>query len=120
MSLINFLLFVFFFIFTTIGMVLIKLGGQGHFPTLVTVPLLDLRVSLVSLLGLFFYGLSFVLYSTLLTRFELTYLNPATVGITAILIYISAVVVFHEAITPAKIGGLVLILSGVLVLNLMK
>jgi multidrug transporter EmrE-like cation transporter len=120
MSLNNILLFVIYIVCTTAGLLLLKLGGQGHFPTLLTLPLLNLKVSLVSLFGLFFYGLSFVLYSKLLTIFELMYLYPATIGITAVLIYIGAVVIFGETVTLAKIGSLVLILSGVLTLNLLK
>jgi multidrug transporter EmrE-like cation transporter len=116
----NIFLFIFFFLFTCVGMVFIKLGAQAGHPALITLPFLGLRLSLISIIGFLAYGLSFVLYSTLLTRFELSYLNPATVGITSILIFICAVIVFGEVITPAKLGGLTLILSGVLVLNLVK
>jgi multidrug transporter EmrE-like cation transporter len=120
MSLGNILLFLGFFTFTSAGMVFIKLGGQPGHAVFYTVPGLGFKLSAISLLGFFFYGVSFLLYSTLLQRFELSYLNPATVGITAILMFICAAVIFGETITAAKLGSLILILAGVLILNLMK
>jgi drug/metabolite transporter (DMT)-like permease len=117
---INFLTFIGFFLFTCAGMVFIKLGGQSHQHAFLTVPIIDFRLSLISLIGFFLYGLSFLLYSSLLTKYELSFLNPVTIGITAILIAICAVIFFHETLTLVKIGGLLLILGGVLLINFFK
>ena len=117
---INILMFVTYFIFTCLGMVLIKLGGRPSESSLFSVPVVEFRVTLLTLIGFFVYGLSFLIYSILLTKYELSFLNPVTIGITSILIFASAVVVFDEAITLAKIVALLLIVTGVIIINVFK
>jgi multidrug transporter EmrE-like cation transporter len=116
----NIFIFIIYFFFTCTGMVLIKLGGQSSHNVFLTLPILDFKLSPVSLLGFFTYGLSFLLYSSLLTKYELTFLNPVTIGITAILIFLCGVMFFNEAVTFAKLSGLFLILCGVLIVNFIK
>jgi drug/metabolite transporter (DMT)-like permease len=117
---VNLLSFIGFFIFTCAGMVFIKLGGQPSHHTFFTVPVIDFKLSAISLIGFLLYGLSFVLYSSLLTKYDLTFLNPVTIGITAILIFFCGTIFFNESVTIAKIVGLTLILSGVLLINFFK
>jgi drug/metabolite transporter (DMT)-like permease len=72
---INILTFIGFFIFTTAGMVFIKLGAEPSHHKLLTIPVVDFRLSIMSLLGFLLYGLSFLLYASLLTKYELTFLT---------------------------------------------
>ena len=115
---VNILTFIGFFLFTCAGMVFIKLGAQHN--VLFTVPVLDFKLSALSFVGFLTYGISFVLYSSLLTKYDLSFLNPFTIGITAVLIFICGLTLFHETLTLAKVAGLALILSGVFVLNVLK
>lgn len=101
-------------------MVLIKLGGRPSESLLFSLPVVDFRVTVLTLIGFFVYGLSFLLYAILLTRYDLSFLNPVTIGITSILIFTSAVIVFGEAITVAKIIALLLIVVGVIIINVFK
>jgi drug/metabolite transporter (DMT)-like permease len=117
---INLLTFLGFFIFTCAGMVFIKLGSHPQYHTFMTIPILDFKLSAVSLIGFLLYGFSFLLYSSLLPKYDLTFLNPVTIGITAILIFICGVAIFNETVTLVKVVGLALILSGVLIINLIK
>ena len=117
---INIAIFVAYFIFTCLGMVLIKLGGRPSENILFTLPVVDFRVTALTFIGFFVYGLSFLLYTILLTRYELSFLNPVTIGITSILIFASAALVFGEAITLAKIAALLLIVGGVIIINVFK
>ncbi|MDB5168821.1 MAG: hypothetical protein JWO41_177 [Candidatus Saccharibacteria bacterium] len=117
---INLLTFIGFFLFTSAGMVLIKLGSQASHNAILTLPILDFKLSIVSLLGFFLYGLSFLLYATLLTKYDLTFLNPVTIGVTSVLIFASGVIFFNEALSLIKIISLLLILSGVLLINLFR
>ena len=116
---INLLTFIGFFLFTSAGMVFIKFGGQSH-NTFFTVPVIDFKLSTFSIIGFLLYGISFVLYSSLLQKYELTFLNPVTIGITAILIFFSGVVFFNETLTLVKVLSLGLILAGVLLINFVK
>lgn len=101
-------------------MVVIKLGGRVTSNVLLHIPVINVSFSLMSLIGFFLYGVSFILYSILLSKYELSFLNPTTIGITSILIFISAVVFFSEAITIPKIVALTLILAGVVIINVFK
>lgn len=116
----NVIMFILYFFFACAGMVLIKMGGQSTRDTLFNLPVIDLSVSLLSLLGFVFYGLSFLLYAALLTKYELSFLNPVTIGITSVLIFVSAVIFFGETITVARVLGLAVILVGVFIINAFK
>src|SRR4051794_7253547 len=102
----NLATFIGFFIFTTAGMVFIKLGSQVSQHKLYTMPVLDFKFSILSLLGFFLYGLSFLLYASLLTKYELTFLNPVTIGVTSILIFTSGVLFFSESLSVVKVASL--------------
>jgi len=116
----NVLMFILYFFFACAGMIFIKMGGQPSHGTLLTLPIINLNISLMSLVGFVSYAISFILFAALLGKYELSFLNPLTIGVVSILIFISAVVFFGEVITIAKAAGLALILIGVLIINLMK
>jgi drug/metabolite transporter (DMT)-like permease len=113
-------MFVLYFLFACTGMVLIKMGGQPAQNTLFSLPVLNLNISIMSLVGFLFYALSFILFASLLGKYELSFLNPMTIGITSILIFISAVVFFGEVLSFGKLAGLAFILIGVFIINLIK
>jgi drug/metabolite transporter (DMT)-like permease len=113
-------MFILYFLFACAGMVFIKMGGQPTHSTLFTLPVLNLGISIMSLVGFAFYALSFILYASLLGKYELSFLNPMTIGVTSILIFVSAIVFFGEVITFGKAIGLALILLGVFIINLVK
>jgi drug/metabolite transporter (DMT)-like permease len=117
---VNLLTFIGFFLFTTAGMIFIKLGGDPSHHRILTVPVIDFKLTTLSIIGFLLYGFSFLLYSSLLQKYELTFLNPVTIGITSILIFTSGVLFFSETLTFIKIASLLLILSGVLLINLFK
>ena len=101
-------------IFAVLGSTLLKAGAEAH--TLFTVPLINLSVSAVTLFGIFSYGLSFILYTILLSRLELSFVSPVTVGLVYVLLMLTAVLIFKEPITAQKISGSLLVLVGVLLM----
>jgi drug/metabolite transporter (DMT)-like permease len=117
---INLLTFIGFFLFTTAGMIFIKLGGDPSHHRFLTIPVIDFKLSTLSIIGFLLYGLSFLLYSSLLQKYELTFLNPVTIGITSVLIFASGIIFFGEHVGFIKIISLLLILSGVLLINFFK
>lgn len=115
----NVLLIVLYVIFAVGGSTLIKYGGimKG---TAWLLPLVNVSISPVSLLGIISYGLSFGLYILLLNKFDLSFISPLTVGLVYVLLMITAVIVFNEQFTLAKIVGCVLILAGILLILINK
>ena len=110
----NIALVVLYVVFAVVGSTLIKYGGLSKAASLFTLPIVQDSFSLVSILGIVFYGLSFIFYILLLNKFDLSFISPVTVGIVYVLLMVTAVVVFGEHFTVLKTVGCALILSGIL------
>jgi multidrug transporter EmrE-like cation transporter len=108
------LLVVFYVVFAVGGSTLIKLGGLSKAAALFTIPLVNVHMSLISLIGVLMYGLSFGLYILLLNKFDLSIISPVTIGVVYVLLMITAAVVFNENFTMVKIIGCAMILAGVM------
>lgn len=112
----NIALVVLYVIFAVGGSTLIKYGGLAKMASLIVLPVVHVSISLVSLLGIISYGLSFALYILLLNKFDLSFISPLTVGIVYVLLMGTAVVVFNEQFTLLKTLGCTLILAGILLI----
>ena len=117
---INYILIAVYLIFSLAGVFLFKIGCQKEFLVSVSTGIFSLNISLISIMGLLSYVCSFLMYMFLISKFDMTYIVPVTTGITYILTFILAVLIFKEAITVNKVIGSVLILAGVLVINMKK
>lgn len=68
------------------------------------------------LIGVIFFGLSFLLWIKVLTKSELSYAYPM-VSLSYVIVGIASAVFFNESITANKILGIGAIVLGVFVLN---
>lgn len=112
----NILLIVLYVVFAVGGSTLIKYGSLEKLGSLVTLPLVNVSFSLVSFLGIVCYGLSFLLYILLLSKFDLSFISPVTIGIVYVLLMVTAVIVFNEHFTILKTIGCAIILIGILLI----
>ncbi len=107
-----------YLIFTVLGLILIKLGGNDFFIQAAQLKV-ELKFSLISILGFASYAVSFLIYAFfVIPKYELSYITPLAFGITQILIFIAALFIFHENITLYRILGILTILVGVILLNI--
>lgn len=97
-----------------VGSTLIKLGGSANMKTIFTIPFVNMHISPVTLLGVLAYGISFLLYIVLLTRFDLSFISPLLVAFVYVLLMFTAWLFFKESFTPLKIVGCSFILIGVI------
>jgi len=67
--------------------------------------------------GLFFYGISFVLYLYILTKFEVSYIYPIIMSIGLVLLLIFSVLLFGEAFTLKKVLGILIIAAGIIIIT---
>lgn len=116
----NIALIVSYVVFAVGGSTLIKYGGLSKMAAILSVPIVNVNLSLVSLLGIICYGASFVLYVFLLNKFDLSFISPLTIGIVYVLLMVTALIVFNEQFTLLKTIGCTLILVGVLIIALNK
>lgn len=98
------------------GSTLIKYGSLAGSKALFTIPIVNMGVSLITLLGIVAYGLSFLTYIVLLTRFDLSFISPLLIAFVYILLMVTAFVIFKENVTFYKILGCSLILIGIILI----
>ena len=105
---------------TSLGLVLLKLGTASGMPISFAENAIKFNFNLHSLIGLFLYGLSFILYIYLISKFDLGFIIPIAAAFVYILIFTASFFVFHEAFTVIKIIAISLIIFGVILLNFNK
>lgn len=113
-------LIVLYVVFAVGGSTLIKYGGLQKAVSLLVLPVVHVRISLVSLVGIACYGVSFLLYILLLNKFDLSFISPLTIGIVYVLLMITALVIFNEHFTVLKTLGCTMILAGIFLILLTK
>lgn len=116
----NSILVAIYIILAVCGSTFIKLGANPKAGSFMTLPFVQTSLSYTSLVGVVFYGLSFLLYLVLLSRFDLSFITPIVTGIIYILLMVSAVFVFGEQFTLIKTIGCILVLLGVTMIILTK
>ena len=72
----NWIYLVLYVLCSVSGSTLLKFGSSTAVKTLFTIPFLNLNISLTSLIGFISYGLSFVFYTILLSKFDLSFISP--------------------------------------------
>lgn len=103
----------------SLGQVLLKVGA-GKLGTISFVhPIAEaLRIIFTPhvLIGLAFFGTSFLLWVKVLTDSELSYAYPM-VSLGYVLVAVLSYFLFHESFTFNKVFGIALIIAGVLMIN---
>lgn len=117
---INILYIVLYVIFAVSGSTLIKFGSSEAVKSFFVVPIVNMNVSFISFIGFIAYGLSFIFYTILLSKFDLSFISPLTVGIVYVLLMLTAFIFFKEDLTLVKLLGSSLILIGVLMIATQK
>ncbi len=107
-----------YLIFSVSGLTFMKLGSVNTTLQALTIPFINLKLNIISLLGYGCYAVSFLIYTIVITKFDLGLIIPLLSGIVNVLIFIVAIIVFKESFTCSSIIGLVLICLGVFFMNL--
>ena len=116
----NIILFI-YAITSSAGLILLKLGSQsGGAPVAIVDGRLHFNLGLYAIFGIFLYGLSFVIYTYLISKNDLGYIIPVSTALIYIFIFLASFIIFKEAFTALKIVGIALILGGVILLNINK
>jgi len=114
----NWMLIAIYVLLTVGGLVLLKLGTGGNPIVSFAGNGITWNIGIVSLLGLFCYGVSFLLYMFLISKFDLGYIVPLATGLVYILVFVASFLVFKESISIIKIIAATLIIAGVILLNI--
>lgn len=110
----NWLLVISYMVLSVAGQILFKYGANKKFLFSYTNGNLNISISWISIVGAMCYVASFLLFLLLLSKYDLSRINPILVGLTYILALTGAVIILHESINAVQILGIILILVGVL------
>lgn len=105
---------------TSFGLILIKLGSSNGAPVAIVESSLKFNLNPSIIFGILFYVLSFVLYTYLLSKYELGYIVPLTTALVYCLVFLASYFIFHEAFTLIKVAAISLIIFGIILLNINK
>lgn len=109
--------YVAYIVLTCMGLVFIKIGGKGcSFSSAGSV--LSMKMDYRLVLGLICYALSFILYTIILQKKDLSYIYPLSAGIINVVTVIAGVLILKEKINLMGIIGVVAIVIGVTLLNI--
>ena len=78
---------------------------------------LTFSINVISLLGLVCYILSFLVFTSIVVKFDLSYIVPLTSGVVQVLTLISGFIIFKENISIKGIIGAILIITGIVIMN---
>ena len=99
------------------GLVLFKLGGRDAALELGRTGF-SVSLSWKMLLGIFCYLCSFLLWLVIVSRTQLTFAMPLSVGVVNILVFLGSARFLWEQITPTKILGLAVIVLGLFLISI--
>ncbi|MDD2414700.1 MAG: hypothetical protein PHI94_05960 [Eubacteriaceae bacterium] len=106
------------YLFCTVGgLTLVKVGADAN-KFLASGSFFNLQLSYTTVLGLVLYIVSFVMWIVIVQRFNLSFIQPLTTGLSYILIIAASVFILKENITPFQWAGLGFILVGVVLMNI--
>ena len=115
----KFVLVLAYLVFSIFGLILMKKGGNAGSLSLNNGDV-GLSINLVSFIGLVFYIISFLLYTKVVTSFDLSYIIPIITGVSQILILLASWCVLKETISKQGIIGAIIIIIGIIVMNIKK
>jgi drug/metabolite transporter (DMT)-like permease len=105
---------------TTLALIVLKLGTASGPPMSIVNSKLHFNVNIYTVGGIVLYGISFLTYIYLISKFDLGYIIPVAAAFVYILIFVASYFIFKEVFTATKILGITLIVVGLIIMNLKK
>ncbi len=112
------ILFIALYLFCSVGGLTLVKVGAAHNGFTTGAGFFNLQLSYTTLIGLVLYILSFIMWIVIVQKFNLSYIQPLTTGLSYVLIIAASLFILHESIGSMQWIGLVLILAGVVCMNL--
>lgn len=78
---------------------------------------ITLGMSIVSGIGFICYLGSFLLFTRVITMFDLSYIYPIVTGIVQILTLVASAVVFKENMSIQSVIGAIIVIAGIIIMN---
>lgn len=105
---------------TSLALIVLKLGTNAGPPLSIIENKINLNINIYTIGGVLLYGVSFITYLYLISKFDLGYIIPLTTAFVYIVIFTASYFIFKEVFTATKVAGITLIILGLVFLNLKK
>lgn len=105
---------------TSVALIFLKLGTKTGAPVAYINHKLVFNLGFYVIGGIILYGVSFIIYTYLISKYDLGYIIPVATALVYILVFTASFLVFHETFTIIKIAAISLIILGVILLNFNK
>lgn len=116
----KYVLIIIYLILTVAGLILYKKGANSNFIFEIKNNALNIKLSLISIIGLGCYLMSFLMYMLILPKFDLTFIYPLMTAISYIGIYVLSIFILNESVTTLGIIGSIIIMIGIFIVNIGK
>jgi len=103
---------------TAAALIVLKLGSKDGAIAQLINGKVAFNITPYTVSGVVLYGISFLLYMYLISKFDLGYIIPLTTALVYILIFVASFLIFKEAFSTIKIIAIILIIIGVALLNI--
>ena len=113
-----FLYIVPYIFFSTAGIVLFKIGSKVPYAISAKNGVFSMQFGFMSISGLISYIIGFLFYMKLISKYNLSYIGPICIGMTYLLVFMSALFIFNEKVTIINISGSILVFIGVLLIGI--
>lgn len=110
-------MFVIYIIFTIGGLILMKLGG-GQLSFGFKDGMIKGTIGVKLLLAFIMYGISFIVWSSIVAKNDLTYIMPIASAIVNILSVIVGVLIFKEVLSTTQVLGIIIATIGIIMMNI--
>lgn len=103
-----------YLIFTSLGLLFMKLGGDSLSFTLKD--MVQFKIGYLTCLGFIFYIGSFLIWQKLLVSSDLSYIFPILTGIVQIIVLLLGIFIFKESCSNLNIVGVVFVIIGIILI----
>ena len=98
-----------------VGMTFIKLGGQ-EFPN--GIHSIKDVFNIKIMLGMLFYGMSFLLYTLVLSQMQISVMIPIVAAINTCGMVLIGLTIFNETLSLGQMVGIAIVIIGVLIIGI--
>ncbi len=112
----KYIICVVYLLFSILGVTFIKMGNKEAGKVLFQI--VNFKFTIQSIIGYSCYIVSFILYTIVISKFDLSYIYPIIAGVSNVIILIIAVLLFQEKATAFSLIGSIFIVIGVALINI--
>ena len=115
-SYMNIILLLIYVLLSSLGLVLFKLGA-GNPSFAINIFNHEIGLSVKTIIGILFYGFSFLLWLYIVSKSNLTYIFPIQVALVNLFVVLESVILLNEKVGLVQGLGIIVITIGVIMMK---